>query len=559
MKKLGFALVIIIVILDIHFLHPDYSTLKIDELTLPISEEQNLELIKSIILSGSDFDRGQSFAVDSSGNLYGAGITMSDNFPMKNAYDSTYDGSHDLFIFKLSPDGEELLYSTYFGGSDQEECGGIAVDSEGCLYITGSTRSEEFPIIDAYSDEFQGGEEAFLIKLNESGYPIYSTFFGGSERDFASGITVDSEGNVYVCGSTQSNDIPLVNQLDSSFAGPNEAYVYKMNPQGTSLLFSTFIGGSGWEVASSISLDTDSDICIVGSTQSSDFPVKNALDDSLDLYHDCFILKIANDGGSLIFSTFVGGSHDDGAYSVTTDSSKNIYVTGSTKSTDFPMTNPYCDTRSGSEDCFVLKLHTSGSELYYSTYIGGSETDYGNSIAVDSEGKAYVTGITWSVDFPVSHAYDSYFDSGGESNSSADDFDCFVLELSSNGSALDFSSFVGGVSYDIGESIFLTPNRIYIGGSTRVPDFPSPVVHGSNSGIEKCFLAEFSFGLIDIETTTDTFSSNSPISTSNDTEPSDFEYDPSIGIVTGIGIVVFLIAAVIVRRRVVKAYPYQDF
>ncbi|MFN3480867.1 MAG: SBBP repeat-containing protein, partial [Thermodesulfovibrionales bacterium] len=344
------------------------STLIIDPLVLSYST----------YLGGSGVDEAYAIAVDTSGNAYVAGKTWSTDFPILNAYDSTCgtDGNcnyynslsfADVFVTKLNPSGNGLVYSTYLGGRYEDGASAIAVDSDGNAYVAGSTHSDDFPIKNAYQG-VQWSWDAFVTKLNPSGNGlVYSTYHGGSELDDARAIAVDSYGNAYVAGFTTSTDFLTKNAYQGSKAGGSDAFVIK--------------------------IDT---------TQSG--------------------------ANSLIYSTYLGGSKWDEAYAIAVDSGGNAYVTGATLSTDFPTQNPYQGSNAGWIDAFVTKLNPSGNGLIYSTYLGGSSWDTAYAIAVDSGGNAYVAGWTWSSDFTTKNAYDSTCGTDGTCNGGYPD--AFVTKLS---------------------------------------------------------------------------------------------------------------------------------
>jgi hypothetical protein len=368
-------------------------------------------LLYSTFVGGSEEDCGEAIAVDSSGNAYVAGNTRSSDFPTVNGHDSSHNGVSDCFVFKLSSTGDSLLYSTFVSGSGYDRGASIAVDSSGNAYVTGETQSSDFPTINAYDSSHNGTEDCFVFKLSPTGDSLlYSTFVGGSDWDQGASIAVDSSGNAYVAGETESSDFPTVNAYDDSHNGSYDCFVFKLSSTGDSLLYSTFVGGSSYDHGASIAVDSSGSAYVTGYTDSSDFPAVNAYDSSHDSYSDCFVFKLSATGDSLLYSTFVGGSHNDHGASIAVDSSGNAYVTGQTSSSDFPTVNAYDSSQNGYGDCFVFSLSATGDSLLYSTFVGGSNHDRGASIAVDSSGSAYVTGGTKSSNFPTVNAYNTWAD-----------------------------------------------------------------------------------------------------------------------------------------------------
>ncbi|MEA3274765.1 MAG: SBBP repeat-containing protein [Pseudomonadota bacterium] len=361
----------------------------------------------STYLGGSDFDVAHGIAVDSAGNAYVAGSTYSVDFPTVNALYPNLAGAGDAFIFKLNANGSVPIYSTYLGGSDADWVdGGIAVDSAGNAYVTGSTYSADFPTVNALYPNLLGTQDAFIFKLNANGSaPVYSTYLGGSDWDSGRGIAVDSAENAYVTGSTYSADFPTAKALYPDLAGAGDAFIFKLNANGSVPIYSSYLGGSYWDYGRGIAVDSAENAYVTGSTYSADFPTANALYPDLAGAGDAFIFKLNANGSVPIYSTYLGGSDADWADGgIAVDSAGNAYVTGSTSSADFPTVNALYRNYSGSWDAFVFKLNAVGSAPIYSTYLGGSDWDYGEGIAVDRVGNAYVTGKTQSADFPTVNA-----------------------------------------------------------------------------------------------------------------------------------------------------------
>jgi lysophospholipase L1-like esterase len=362
----------------------------------------------STYLGGSSSDGGQSIAVDSSGNVYVTGYTSSTDFPIQNP--GTYAGGQDAFVTKLSPGGNTLVYSTYLSGSNYEYGSGIAVDGSGNAYVTGYTFSTDFPIQNPYQDARAGGPYVFVTKLSPGGNTlVYSTYLGGSSANYGFGIAVDGSGNAYVIGDTTSTNFPIQNPYQSTLAGNYDIFVTKLSPAGNTLVYSTYLGGSVEDHGDSIAVDGSGNAYLTGYTRSTDFPIQNPYQSTKAGYTNAFVTKLNPGGDTLAYSTYLGGSDYDIAECIAVDHSGNAYITGGTESTDFPIKNPYQSTKAGGyydiSDAFVTKLNPEGDTLVYSTYLGGSGGDHASGIAVDGNGSAYVTGHTDSANFPTKNPY----------------------------------------------------------------------------------------------------------------------------------------------------------
>jgi hypothetical protein len=367
----------------------------------------------STYLGGNGQEQGLAIAVDSSGNAYVTGDTDSTDFPTQNPYQGTSGGGWDAFVTKLGPAGDTLSYSTYLGGSNAEFCYAIAVDSSGNAYVAGVTISTNFPTVNPYQGTFRGGVcDAFVTKFGPAGDSLsYSTYLGGSLGDWDRGIAVDSSGNAYITGFTDSTDFPTHNPYQGTSGGGREAFVTKLGPAGDTLSYSTYLGGGGEDRGSGIAVDSSGNAYVTGYTISGDFPTVNPYQGTSEGGWDAFVTKFSPAGDSLSYSTYLGGSSSDIGYGIAVDVSGNAYVTGYTNSADFPTVNPYQGTL-GVTDAFVTRLDPAGDTLSYSTYLGGSNGAMGYGIAVDVSGNAYVTGNTYSTDFPTVNAYQGTFGGG---------------------------------------------------------------------------------------------------------------------------------------------------
>jgi hypothetical protein len=351
-------------------------------------------LAYSTYLAGSAHDGGAGIAVDSAGNAYVVGTT------------EILFRHKDAFVNKVNSDGSALLYSTYLGGGLFDFGDSIAVDSAGNAYVCGFTDSTDFPTANALQPTLNGGFDAFVTKINTNGSAlVYSTYLGGSNNNnYGNGIAVDSAGNAYVAGLTGSAEFPTKNAIQPVYGGNGDAFVTKINANGSALVYSTYLGGSHTDSyygvsRASVAVDSAGNAYVSGSTQSTDFPTANAIQPSFAGRQDAFVTKFNSDGSALLYSTYLGrGGYEIGA-AIAVDTAGNAYVTGTTFSTDFPTVNPIQSGIGGGGDAFVTEFNPQGNALVYSTYLGGPHNDYGSAITVDAAGSAYLTG-TASTGFP---------------------------------------------------------------------------------------------------------------------------------------------------------------
>ncbi len=399
-----------------------------DALVVKINPAGNA-LVYSTYLGGSGDDLGLGVAVDSSGNAYITGQTYSTNFPILNPIQSVLRGQSDVFVTKINPAGNALVYSTYLGGSSGDVGESIAVDSSGNAYITGATPSTDYPTTAGAFQPAHVGllyDDAFITKINPAGSAlVYSTYLGGNGDDIAMGIAVDSSGNAYVTGQTSSSTTfpTSVGAFQPSYGGGTwDAFVTKINAAGSGLVYSTYLGGNYEDIAYGIAVDSSGNAYITGSTYSFlDFPKANPIQGTIGGGRDAFVTKVNPVGNGLVYSTYLGGNSDEIGYGIAVDSSGSAYISGITPSTDFPTVNAIQGTLGGLVDAFVTKINPAGSALVYSTYLGGNDSDFGNGIAVDSSKSTYITGLTFSTDFPIKNPIQS---------ANAGNGDAFVAKIS---------------------------------------------------------------------------------------------------------------------------------
>ncbi|MCG2680311.1 MAG: SBBP repeat-containing protein, partial [Kiritimatiellae bacterium] len=353
-------------------------------------------LVYSTYLGGSGDDYTSSITLDGSGNAYVTGSTDSNDFPATaGAYETSYiyNGWREGFITKLNASGTALVYSTYLGGNGEDWIYSIALDHSGNAYVTGGTYSTDFPTTSgAYDTSYNGGRSAaFITKLNATGTAlVYSTYLEGSSYDSGYSIALDGSGNAYVTGNTYSTDFPVTpGTYGTSFNGETEGFITKLNASGTTLLYSTYLGGNGSDFIACIVIDSSGNACVTGETISTDFPVTpGAYDTIFNGGRDGFITKLNASGTALVYSTYLGGSGHDSGTGIALDGSGNAYVTGSTNSTDFPTTAGAYDTSYNGGEFgvgFIIKLNFALSSITLTSPNGGENWNSGT-----------IHNITWS-------------------------------------------------------------------------------------------------------------------------------------------------------------------
>ena len=468
---------------------------------------------------GSGDDVGYKICTDNAGNLYVTGCTESTNFPIQTltgAYNQTTLGGNyemDVFILKFNSNGARI-WATYYGGSDNDEGYNICTDNLSNVYITGETVSSNFPtktLTGAYNQtNFGGTIDCFLLKFNSSGARIWATYYGGSGWDLGYGISTDILGNLYVTGATVSSNFPTktltgaYNQTTCN--GSFDAFILKFNSSGARI-WATYYGGYetdwGWNICS----DVSTNVYVTGETESSDFPIKTLTGAynqiTLDSLEDIFILKF-NSSGARTWATYYGGNMRDIGYGICSDNFNNIYITGETNSTDFPiqsLVGAYNQsTNGGNRDVFILKFNNYGERIW-ATYYAGNNDDIGIDICTNSSNNLYLTGRTGSSNFPtkvLTGAYNQSINSGFN--------DAFILMFNSN-CIRQWATYYGGSDIDWGLGICThNSSNLHVTGKTNSPSFPTKTLTGAynqvtNGGNEDAFILKFNT-IVNIEKTT---------------------------------------------------------
>jgi uncharacterized repeat protein (TIGR01451 family) len=493
-----------------------------------LSIPNNPFLEYSTYFGGSEWEKGKGIFVDEQGNIYISGVTKSANTspndfpaPAGGVIRIGPSGNYDVFVVKMSSNGT-ILYSTILGGTARDTGNSLAVDALGNAYVTGFTQSADYPTTEgAYDRTYGSVTDAFVFKLNSTGNLAYSTYLGGTILTRGWGIAVDNAGCAYITGITNSPDFPTTegafqttkggpvwhsgDPSDQVYQDSFDAFVAKLNPTGTALIYSTYLGGSQAEQPLDIAIDNAGCAYIVGEeTCSMDFPVKNAFQNTFGGgSQDSFVTKLNPNGTALIYSTYLGGLGADQGVKLTVDAAGNVYITGETYSSNFPTTEgAYQRTYKGPDenngDAFITKLDTNGA-LIFSTLLGGNGDDAGTGIAVNSDGTIYVAGQTASTDFPTTlNAYQT---------TNAGNYDAFVSRLSPDGKVLSYSTYLGGntivagtaTSTDQANNLVLGQGGFYVYGFTNSADFPTTTdafqknngYKGTGTGVWDMFITKF--------------------------------------------------------------------
>ena len=370
------------------------------------------------------------------------------------------------------------LLSNYLGANSKASIAGIAVDAAGDIYVAGATSSADLRTERAVQAAYGGGTDAFIAKLDPAGNVLFASYLGGGAQDWATGIAVDSENNAYITGWTASTDFPTRSAAQSSLRGRRNGFVAKFSPEGA-LIYSTYLGGTGDDAAAAIAVDSQGHAFVTGATASPDFPVVRAIQARTGGGVDAFVTKLGA-FGDIQYSTYIGGGALDRGQGIAVDGAGRAYVAGVTASYDFPFKNPFRGY-SGGNDGFIARLNAEGDELEYSTWIGGSGNEEVSGVAVDSLGRAYVTGWTDSRDFPLVNPLQGSL-RGVE--------DAFVIRLTPTGDGLSYSTYLGGSGADRGLAVGAdAAGRAYVTGWTRSSDFPANGAESNRSALQKGWLA----------------------------------------------------------------------
>jgi hypothetical protein len=432
-----------------------------------------------------------SSIIDSEGNIIIAGVTSSANFPLANAYQENYGDGGDSFIAKISSDGQEIIFSTFLGGSEMDIVSSVSLDNNGDIVVMGFTFSTNFPTLNPIQGELNGTCSIFISKFNPVGTLLYSSYFGGTGLDTGRDVAFDSNNNYIIIGHTTSSDFPVtLDAFQGTFGGgTDDVFITQISEDGQTLLYSTFLGDDGIDGCSEIVVDTNDCAIICGVTNSTLFnTTQGAYQTTFNGgINDCFITCLNLTTKQIEYSTLLGGIDKEMSWGLTLDNESNIILTGYTHSNDFPTSlNAFQSNHNGEDDIFVSKFNSEDYSLNFSTFLGGSDNEYGYNVLADEEGFVYVVGNSYSSDFPVSS---NAFQSTKKSFN-----DAIISILDPNGMYLNYSTFVGGNGYDYGNSILLNQDKNLITcGSTSSDDLQTRIpIQENNAGLYDCTISKYS-------------------------------------------------------------------
>jgi len=413
---------------------------------------------------GSGTDSSAAVAVDAEGNTYFCGVTLSPDFPLEDPYQDDSQ-EEEAFLVKMDASGN-LVWSTYFGGSADDKAEAVAIGPAGDIYVAGWTFSSDFPTKNAAQSTLGGASDAFVAKFDaDSGGLLFSTYVGGAKREECHGLTVDDSGRAAICGSTESSDFPVRNAFQANHGGSRlDGFVARLTAAGSAISWATYLGGDHDDIAWAVKADATGAVYVGGETSSDDFPVHNPFQGERPGYgRKGFVTKLAS-GGSVSFSTYLGGSGADPVFGIDVDENQRAVVCGSTTSMNYPVVGAYQDEKAGGEDMFAVRFSAAGSTVEYGTYLGGSGNDVCRAIRIDAEGNWILAGDTVSEDFPMV---------APDQNSLGGVNDAVVSILNTAGNSLEYSSYFGGSSYDEAWGVAVDgEGNFYLSGRTESGDFP---------------------------------------------------------------------------------------
>ena len=503
----------------------------------------------STFLGGTDDDHMDvvyaygSMVIDSEGNIIVVGRTTSTDFPLKGAFQDTLNGYSDSTISKFYPNGS-LAFSTYFGGSEQELITGVAVDSDDNIVIAGVTGSSDLPVVNAFQSNISGVSggvtDCFIAKFSEDGQSLlFSTYFGGASNDYAYAMAIDSSDRIVITGTTQSTDFPLLNPVQDSNAGFLDVFVSLFDANVQSLLFSTYLGTTSVDHGRDIKFDSQGDIWLTGIAAVGNLATEGAYQEENAGGISDAFLAKFSISGTLQYLTFLGGEDLEWGNALAIDSDDNLIVTGFTTSDNFPTSNPYQDQRVDFADMFITKFTPDGQNVVFSTYLGGSFVDHSNAITIDSDDNIIVTGQTTSDDFPTTLPY---------STTDTNHMNATLVALSPDGLLLTSMVF-GRLSNEIGiEVVWYSEYDIIILGYTESADFPVHDAYQETYGGEcDMFIMKMDLQSLIVSATSTTSTTSTPTSPTS-TQPGNIPVELVIGGIA-VGVIAVVVILFFVRNR----------
>jgi len=494
-------------------------------------------------LGGTMGEDATKVAFDNEGNTILIGQTPSDDFPVTaGAFQSENGGGDwDAFIAKFSVAGD-LLFSSYIGGSAYEHVTSVNVDSGNNIVLTGTTASSNFPTTpDGLDISHNGLTDGFIMRIAPNGSLLYSSFFGGAGNDWIYGIQFDASENLMFSGWTTSTGLGTTGTLNQNPIGGIDAFVARVSADGSAIQMFSYLGGDSTDRISSVDIDSDYNYVLVGTTESSDYPVTGeSYRSGSPAGTQAVLTKIAYNGSTLLYSTIIDGNDDDRGLSVSVDSAENIIMAGYAESDDLVTYNALQPTfGGGTADIYVAKFNSTYS-LAFLTYLGGNGTDYCWEVVADNQDNIIVAGRTGSADYP---AY------GGLNDTHQGSMDAVATKYAPDGQSILVSSFIGGSSFDIGEGAAVDDNgNVVITGRTASSDFPvtAGAYQTEIGGSTDVFVCHTAFDSPAVVTTT---TSTNTTTTTNSTGTSGFSIDTTTFLIIGVGVIGVIIVLVIILKR----------
>ena len=443
----------------------------------------------STYFGGNGDEHGRSVSVGEDGSVYIAGFTNSSNFPWFNGYSSPVHDAFDGWVMKCNPQLQPL-WVIYYGGSLADVCRCVEADSAGNVFVAMETRSADMPVFNAYQPVKGDTDDFFILKLTPSGFPIWATFYGGNDLDATRRIDLSHHGYMVASGYSKSTNFPMINPIQATNAGEADAVFMKINMTTGYPIWTTYYGGTGFDEPVGITLDSNQNILVVGTTLSANFPVLNAYQSTLKGNSDIFVVKL-NSNLTVAWSTYIGCTTDDDGNGIAIDAAGNVFIAGTTSKGNYPKLNAWQTTYKAPQDAVITKFSPTGT-LKWSTLAGGPSNDIGQGIAVDYSGNVLVTGYTLSASFPVLNPSQATF---------AGVRDAFILRFNNNGKCL-MATYYGGTGKEQARGIavdFL--GNCFVVGSTGSYDIPlvNPYqsANGGTGGSNgDCFIMKLNYAII---------------------------------------------------------------
>lgn len=463
-----------------------FGLLLLPSISAPSNTPINLAF--SSFIGGKGVDWAFDTCLDDSAYIYVVGITGSDEFPLAPADSCSGESCYDLFLARINRADFSLDYVSRFGGAGRELLTAFTRDKDGFFYIVGTTESIDFPTQGGPQTEFAGGSnDGFILKVQPDGATIvWSSYLGGSGSDYLLGVTInESDGSVFVCGSTESSDFPLAKELSTTLSGPSDAFVTAISADGSTLEFSTYIGGSAEDTARTMSYSAGGAVYVAGVTLSSNFVTAQTFGPTDGSSADGYALRIDDSTFTITHSMRLGGSEIDAFFSSAVDAAGQVCLSGVSHSEGLPTVNAYQSFHAGGGDMYLTMLSPDLSTIVYGGYFGGSGIEVARDISLDSSGYVYITGEETSADLPLWRAYQ------GSLNGTSD---AVAVKLNLQAPMLSYSSYCGGWHYQGTLGGGLSADGLYcVVGTTKSSDYPQvnsfqpTLAGGVFDGFVSCF------------------------------------------------------------------------